>query len=699
MDREAEETKRNCEFASHISKDDYDFVVNLVGSKCIISCEIDGVKSDCLWDTGAMVSMLGLDWIYAHLGKIEIRNLDEILDDKLDIEGVGGVDIPYEGYIQLTVKFGEAKLLVPFLVTRKKIQNPILGFNVVEAIAKTGSQDISNYIVSNLQSTFKNLSVNKLTALINFLNKEEQEAIGEITTYKAGALIRANSSISIPCRVEGFQVQQRTPVIFEPTINMAFDEGLEMRESILTLKKSPTPRVFITVTNNSDVDIKIPGRTHLGNIQSIRSITPANVQFKNFDKVPDSESRGQRQVDKVGPKDTESNEETILDNPNSTDSVNCNILKKYSLCSMEINGEINKDSSRVTEGADFGEPRCSKEELFEEVLKFKEDVDKLELGGDLSKEEQRQIKEMLFEERDAFAMSENDIGDAKDLKMEINTSDETPVQKTYNAIPRPLFHEVKCHIQDMVNRGWITKSKSAWSSPVVVVRKKSGDLRICCDFRQLNKKTIADKHPLPRIQQTLDQLGGKKFFTVLDQTRAYYAGYVDEGSRSKTAFVTPWGFYQWVRIPFGLRNAPGAFQRHMEETLSDFRNLFAVPYLDDVIIYSECFGDHVEHIRKVLRRLKERGMKLKLKKCNFFCREVKFLGRLVNSEGYRMDESSIEAVKALKEFKPTRISHIRQLLGLLGYHRRHICNFAKLAKPLLDLLLKKGSGIKRDKKG
>ena len=126
----------------------------------------------------------------------------------------------------------------------------------------------------------------------------------------------------------------------------------------------------------------------MGNIQPVRSITPANAHFKNFDKVPDSESSGQQQIDKVGPKDIESNDETILNNHNSADSVNCNVLKKYSLCSMEVKGEINKDSNSVTESADFKEPGSSSEELSEELLKFKKDVDKLELGGDLSKEEQ-----------------------------------------------------------------------------------------------------------------------------------------------------------------------------------------------------------------------------------------------------------------------------------------------------------------------
>ena len=143
------------------------------------------------------------------------------------------------------------------------------------------------------------------------------------------------------------------------------------------------------------------------------------------------------------------------------------------------------------------------------------------------------------------------------------------------------------------------------------VRKKDGSLRLCVDYRQLNLKTITDRQPIPCIQDMLDSLGGNKWFSTFDQGKAHHQGFMTEESRHLTAFVTPWGLHEWLRIPFGLKNAPAVYQRYMESCLDEMNNQICMVYMDDVLIYSATFEDHVERVRRVLRRMQEHGMRLR----------------------------------------------------------------------------------------
>ena len=215
--------------------------------------------------------------------------------------------------------------------------------------------------------------------------------------------------------------------------------------------------------------------------------------------------------------------------------------------------------------------------------------------------------------------------------------------------------------------------------------KKDGSLRLCIDYRELNKKTYSERQPIPRIQDILNGLGGSKWFTVLDQSKAYHQGFMADESRPLTAFVT-WGLYECNRISFGLMNAPAVFQRFMNECLDGLRDNICIPYLDDILVYSKTFDEHVHDVRQVLRRLQEYEIKLKPSKCKFFQRQVRYLGRVVSGDDYFLDPEDTAAVHNLAKQKPATVGDVRKLLGFLSYYRQYVQDFSRIAKPLYDLM-------------
>ena len=303
----------------------------------------------------------------------------------------------------------------------------------------------------------------------------------------------------------------------------------------------------------------------------------------------------------------------------------------------------------------------------------------------LPPDQRKEIEQLLYEECDVFARTDTDIGDLPELQMEIHLTDEIPVNQAYRHLPRKLYDDVKSYLNDLIVNGWIQESSSPYSSPIVCVRKKDGTLRMCVDYRRLNLKTIPDRQPIPRVQDLLDGLHGKRFFSTLDMAKAYHQGYVKDICRKYTAFSTPWALFEWLRIPFGLKNAPAAFQKYMNTALSGLLDSVCLAYLDDILVFGTTFAEHKENLRTVLRRLKSKGVKLRVDKCEFAKTEVRYLGRLVSAEGYRADP---EDTKALEKFRdpPKTVGDVRSLLGFLGYYRPYVRDFAKKLKPVYDLL-------------
>ena len=318
----------------------------------------------------------------------------------------------------------------------------------------------------------------------------------------------------------------------------------------------------------------------------------------------------------------------------------------------------------------------------------------------LEQQQQEQLEEVLNEMKDVFSENDSDIGDIQDFQMPINLTDDVPVTAAYRRIPPHLYKEVKTYIDDLIANGWVRESMSSYSSPIVVVRKKDGSMRMCVDYRALNLKTVPDAQPIPRIQDILDTLHGQQWFSTLDMSKAYHQGYIGERFRHLTAFATPWTLLEWIRIPFGLRNAPPAFQRYINLVLGDLKGSVCEPYLDDILVYGRTFGEQVKNLKVVLKRLRARGIKLRANKCVFAKKEVRYLGRLVSGEGYRPDPTDTVALEKFRE-APKTVGELRSLLGFFGYYRAYVQNFSKKMKPLYALLATKeddaGKGSEKNK--
>lgn len=243
---------------------------------------------------------------------------------------------------------------------------------------------------------------------------------------------------------------------------------------------------------------------------------------------------------------------------------------------------------------------------------------------------------------------------------------------------------MKPEIERLLKEGFIEDSTSPYAAPVILVPKADGKLRMCVDYRRLNAGTIKETYPMPRIDETLDQLHGSKVFSTLDLKSGYWQVPVAEQDRQKTAFITKYGLFQWTCMPFGLCNAPATFQRLMDAVLRGLKWECCLVYLDDVIIYSRSVEEHAEHLKKVFGAIAKAGLKLNASKCKFALHELTYLGHTITEEGIRPDGKNLEAV--LKMPNPTNVHEVRVLLGLYGYYRRFIQDFSIKAGPLFSLL-------------
>ncbi|XP_061119601.1 uncharacterized protein LOC133142388 [Conger conger] len=304
------------------------------------------------------------------------------------------------------------------------------------------------------------------------------------------------------------------------------------------------------------------------------------------------------------------------------------------------------------------------------------------IGEQLSSRQKQALRELVDRNRDIFSTMP---GRTHLIAHDISTEPGKTVRLQPYRIPEARRHAIQEEVKKMLDLGVIEESRSAWSSPVVLVPKPDGSWRFCNDFRRLNDVSLCDAYPMPRVDELIERLGPARFISTLDLTRGYWQVPLTPRAREKTAFATPTGLYQYTVLPFGVHGAPATFQRLMDQVLRPHQK-YAAAYLDDIVIHSTDWDSHVDKVEAVLMSLREAGLTANPTKCRLGLEEAAYLGHTVGRGRVKPQSNKVDSIGTWPQ--PATKKQVRMFLGLVGYYRQFIPEFAARAAPLHDLTKK-----------
>ncbi len=310
--------------------------------------------------------------------------------------------------------------------------------------------------------------------------------------------------------------------------------------------------------------------------------------------------------------------------------------------------------------------------------------DKVKTSSELTIDQNKKLNNLIQQYEENFSQNNNDLGFYDKQEFEIDTGNEKPIKTKPYRVPYAQQPEVDSMIDEMLENKIISKSNSPWASPLVIVKKKDGTNRFCVDYRKLNNITTKDNFPVPLIEETLDSLNGSCFFSSIDLCSGYWQMALDNNSKLKTAFISSKGLFHFERLPFGLSNAVAYFQRTMETILEGLP--FAKVYIDDILVHSKTFEEHLVHLEEVFKRLREANLKIKPSKCLFGSNQTTFLGYDINIQGIKPNNEKIKAM--LNYPAPKNQKQVKRFLGLASYYRKFIPNYSSITEPINKLLKK-----------
>ena len=305
--------------------------------------------------------------------------------------------------------------------------------------------------------------------------------------------------------------------------------------------------------------------------------------------------------------------------------------------------------------------------------------------GHISNDRREALITVLEKNLDMFVQNDVELTSTNVTEMRINTENHPPSYQPPRRPPLAHRHMLEEQVQEMLKAKVIRRSNSPWMSPVLLVPKKDGSMRFCVDFRKINAITIKPAASIPSAEDIFYSLGKSKFRTSLDMKQGFWQIPIREEDKEKTAFGTASGVFEYNQMPYGLSSSPAVFQNCMNAVLGDIRH-FALAFVDDIIVFSETFEDHLKHLQEVFDRLRKANLKLKISKCDFVKKELNYLGHIISDDGISVDPEKVSAIKNL--MPPKNVRDVRSLLGMMSYYRKFVPNFSKIAKPLTALTKK-----------
>ena len=580
----------------------------------------------CLLDTGAQVSTITESFFREHFSQTDLVDVTAFIS----ISGAQGLAIPYLGYVELPLSLlGHSFIKMGFLV----VKDPT-GTSIAEKKKRVPGVIGSNILRDIRAKLQQEAGGNYLEALRSRTDAVEWAHVLALYEEVRGATVHQ------PVRSGQVRTVGRKPILVPAN-------------SLLVIECSVNPAAkdekYEAIIEQLDADV-----THL---PKGLAVAPTLVSVNTSGRIP-------VQVANFNSSDLYLPPRTPLAILSSA------VTENYSETSNATWQEMKADTEMAS-------THCQ-----DEVQLL---MSRMKIGTGISNDEQCQLRQLISSHFSTFSRDEDDIGFCDKISHAITTTDDVPVRLPHRRIPPHQWAEVRDYLQKSLDRGVIRESSSPFASPVVLVKKRDGKLRLCVDYRALNAKTHRDAYPLPRIDEALDALGGAKFFCSLDLAHGFHQIPVAESDIEKTAFrVGTGGLYEFTRMPFGLCNAPATFMRLMDKAFGDKNFQSLIVYLDDILVFGRTFEETLGRLQVVLDRLGDFGLKVKPEKCNLFTEKLRYLGHSISDRGISPDPDKISAVREWK--KPVTERELRGFLGLAGYYRRFVPGFAKVAAPLHTLL-------------